>query len=185
MATGHINQRLRMSALPADLTFTVTALENNRRGSWYSYFNLRDDRVPFKAAAGNLVVSTLSTTSVLDHGPGLSNTLRFTVEAKIQGRNVKKAGYFVFATTDWPRIGRPDYTTLLFELDGQQAASITQQVPTLITPDPYCCTFAVKDNKLYMLVSNDENLSTTTIGMVIDGLLSVHTKALSWIVFAL
>jgi hypothetical protein len=50
-----------------------------------------------------------------------------------------------------------------------------------VTPDPFYCAFALKDNELVLITSRENNLSTTIISNVVSGIITAHTKALGWL----
>lgn len=182
MAIGKLSEELWLSVLPQGLTFTVTAPENSTHDQWYTYFEVGRRNLPYTVEAGKRVAtSVLSTTYVLDSGPGLSNKLRFKVSGQLNGKQVNKEGYFIFSSTDWPLFGRPDNSILTFQFDGTDAVSISQQVRTLVSPDPYYFGFAVKDDQLLMVVSRENNIGTAVMSKIIDGILTLHTKAIGWV----
>lgn len=190
MAIGKLSKSLYLSSLPENCTFNVTRFEIERRDDWYSYLEGASSRkAPYEVTprtqdgrGGVVGHSILSTTSVTDRGTGASCTLHFTVTCKIEGKTIEKSGYFKFSSTNWPFFGRPDYCLGLFGFDGEPVRELTSQTPTLVSPDPYYMSIAIKDNKLYLIASIEDNLSTTVISNVVGGILYVHTKALTWAV---
>lgn len=189
MAIGKLAESLYLSSVPENCTFTVTEFINERRDSWYAYLEGASGRkapytvTPRKNNQGGLVAhSVLSTTSVWDKGTGTTAILNFTVSCDIAGKSITKKGYFKFSSTDWPRLGRPDYSLLLFGFDGDMVRELTIETPRLINPDPYYMSVALKDDKLYLIASIKDDLSTTVISNVIGGIITAHTKALSWAV---
>jgi hypothetical protein len=125
----------------------------------------------------------MTTVSITDSGDGASCRFRFRfrVHGTIGDNSIDKTGYFIFSTTGWPTVGHPDYALLGFQSKGSEASTIYQKVPTLVTPDPFYCAFALKDNELVLITSRENNLSTTIISNVVSGIITAHTKALGWL----
>lgn len=187
-AMGRLVEELYLVSLPENCKFTVTKLENNRKGSWYTLFETRK-QPPYEVNPTSkkalVATSVLGTTSVTDSGEGLSNTLYFTISGTISKNYFEKKGYITFNSTEWPsfpRIGRPDYSIITYTFDGSKSESISQQTPTLITPDPYNIAFLIKNQEMYMIVSREDNLGTKVMSSILGGILNIHTAGLKWVV---
>ncbi len=189
MAVGTISQELYLTGLPPNSTFTVTRFEIEKKQDWYAYLHGRGyspapyEVKPRQNESGGLVVySKLSSTTVFVKGTGNSGTMHFTINCIIDGKEVSKNGYFKFTATDWGSVKRPAYFITMFGFDGEPIRELMGETPTFVQPDPLYMNISLKNNQLYLIASLENNLSTTIISNVLDGILTVHTKALSWAV---
>lgn len=111
----------------------------------------------------------------------MHSVARFRIEGEVDGKAIEKKGYFKFTTTEWGRLARPDYGILLFSIDGMEASTVQIQMPTLVTPDPFRFTVAVKDGRVALIATTEATLETAILSNIMDGILKIHTKALSWV----
>jgi len=185
MVVGTLREELYLVALPENCKFTVTKLENNHKDNWLTYFGSSKEPPyvvnPISGGKALVVESGLSSTSIWDSGEGLSNTLHFTVSGTISNKQFEKKGYITFSSTAWSKTVRPDYSILLYGFDNNQALSLNQKVPPLLTPDPYYIAFAIKDEQICMIASCEHNLTNQVISTIVEGILTAHTKALGWV----
>jgi len=59
---------------------------------------------------------------------------------------------------------------------------ITRESPTLLNPPPFNIYFALKADKLVMVASEQDDLTTTIISNILDGILIAHKEGLSWVI---
>lgn len=182
MAVGSINEALYLASLPEGFTFTVTALETETRDDWRGFFDRRADSVPYDVPAGKEIAEAhLTTSSVLDSGVGPTCKIRFKIAGSIGGKAVEKKGYFTFTNSEWPLVGRPDHLILGSSLDGTDSVAVVQDVRILTTPDPFSCAFVLKGDEIGLIISREKNLTNEVVSTVVGGILTAHTKAISWV----
>jgi hypothetical protein len=184
MAVGKLVEDIILKSIPDNCTFTVTELIGGQNDDWYSMFTYPSKtphQVDPQKGSEKIATSLLSTTSVTDRGPGVPATLKFEYTCQTKSGKAKKTGYLKSTATNWPLIGRPDYSILIFGFDGETPLEVSRQVPTLISPDPFYIAFGQKDDQVVIVASTEDSLGTQVVSNVLDGILTVHSAAFKWV----
>ncbi len=186
MFGGSLAGSVYLRELPEGLVFTLENSDAHDTDTWYTAISYGSKKPPYTVNAGrgeNSLISNalISSTSIWSRGTGPTLTLRFSIKGNTNGRYIEKGGYMTFSGTEWPWSGRPDYLMLLFSFDGEQAMQISMKTPFMIRPDPFYLGIGIKDEKLLIIASIEDNLTTDIISNVISGIFTAHTKAISWV----
>jgi hypothetical protein len=185
MAIGKLVEDIILKSMPDNCTFTVTELIEDKKDDWYSLFSSPRKTphkvVPKTEGSGLIATSMLSTTSVTDSGPGVPATLKFEFTCETDSGEAKKTGYIKSSATNWPYLGRPDYSILIFGFDGETPQEVSRSVPTLVDPDPFYIAFGKKDDQVVIVASTEDSLGTQVVSKILDGVITAHEKALSWV----
>jgi hypothetical protein len=185
MAVGTIAEDTYLTSLPSNTTFTVIELIPEERDGWVSSIGI-GKKPPYNVSQSEqIVITNLSTTKVTDTGAGPSATLKFKINFSTPDRSIEKTGYITVSSTDWPLIGRPDYSLLTFGFDQDVPQTIHKKIPYLISPDSWSIGIGIQDNKIALVAQADSKLETKLISTILQGIVTAHTDALKWVVRAL
>lgn len=181
MAIGRLTQAVTLAALPPGFSFTVTRLVTEDYGHWSSYF-MPARKIPFTSAAGDEIISSvLHTSSVLDSGAGPSSQLDFAVSGEIGGQQYHKSGMIRFASTNWNRLSRPDFSILLYQLEGSAAQVVSRPTSNFLNPDPFALGFSVVGKDLVMTVNLTSEKTTEVLNYLLTGVFLLHKQLANWV----
>ena len=188
MSIGKLVEEIILKSVFDGCELTITGLETEKRDSWYSEFRYPSKKmiphdIVIKHEGTPVATTLLSSTSATDSGVGVSATLKFRLEYSSDSGRVHKTGFIKSSATPWPsfpNLGRPDYALLLFGLDGEAPQEVSRSVPMLINPDPFYIAFGKKGDQVLMVASTEDSLGTKVVSSILDGIITAHTKALSW-----
>ncbi|MCG7374212.1 hypothetical protein [Pseudomonas luteola] len=177
MSVGKVTQSISLTTLPPGAKFSITSIDTPQNETFYTHFSGKN--VPYDVGCpGNIGESIIQTNDIT--GSGIPPYV--TLEYRISSNDKVSTGRLRFTTTEFSATSRPDYSNLLFDIDGEPPQLISQEISMLVAPQGIFLGFTMVDNKFVIAASPENNITLDVLNGLISGVLEAHKYAIKWII---